>query len=173
MNWQCAGNMAVTPQGFAQSFHVETAAARSGYRRSIPAGPFRVDLAVVHPATRSLVLRAGGTDTRHANTTLAEQERESRLASSASFDAATQRMIGNFDVALKQFEADVKAGKANVRVVQRNAIASTGGGHGGGGSFAAAWLLLLLPLALWRRASTWPVALLRSAPSAAPALRSR
>lgn len=48
-----------------------------------------VDLAVVDPVTRSLVLRAGGTDTRHGNTTLIDQERETREASAASFDTAT------------------------------------------------------------------------------------
>jgi rhombotail lipoprotein len=110
-----------------------------------------VDLAVVDPVTRSLVLRAGGTDTRNGNATLIDEERESRRAAAASFDDATQRLIDNFDHALVQFEADVRAGKANVRVAQRNQSASTqNGGNGGGGSFTWPSLLALLLLAAVR-----------------------
>jgi rhombotail lipoprotein len=85
-----------------------------------------VDLAVVHPATRSLVLRAGGVDTQHRNTTLVDAGREQREARAASFDAATAQMINNFDLALAQFETDVREGKANVHVTSSN---------GGAGSF--------------------------------------
>jgi len=105
-----------------------------------------VDLAVVDPVTRSLVLRAGGTDTRNGNTTLIEQERESRQASTASFNAATERLIDNFDRALVAFEADVRAGKANVRVAQRGQAAGTGGG----GSFTWVGLLALISMATLR-----------------------
>jgi rhombotail lipoprotein len=100
-----------------------------------------VDLAVVDPVTRSLVLRAGGTDTRKGNSTLIDQERESRNAAAASFTAATTQLIDNFDRSLVAFEADVRAGKANVRVAQRSAGAATGGG---GGSFSWADLVFLL-----------------------------
>ena len=103
--------------------------------------------------TRSLVLRAGGTDTRRGNATLAEQDRESRTASSASFDAATQQMIANFDTALTRFESDVREGKANVKVVQRNALGASAGRGGGGGAFDPAWLALLLLLIALRRLS--------------------
>lgn len=99
-----------------------------------------VDLAVVHPESRSLVLRAGGVDTRNRNTTLVDAGREQREARAASFDAATSRMIDNFDSALLSFEADVRDGKANVK------IANAGGG---GGSLDALLLgLLALGLAL-------------------------
>jgi rhombotail lipoprotein len=89
-----------------------------------------VDLAVVDPVTRSLVLRAGGIDTRSGNTTLLEHRRESREASGAGFEAATDRMIENFDAALKKFQEEVRAGNAPVRIVRRNSArtASTGGG---------------------------------------------
>ena len=91
-----------------------------------------VDLAVVDPPTRSLVLRAGGTDTNHHSTTLIDMSRETRHDSSASFDAATNHMIDHFDTALLAFEQEVHEGKARVHVVARN------GGHGGG---AGAWSL--------------------------------
>lgn len=110
-----------------------------------------VDLAVVDPVTRSLVLRAGGTDTRDGNATLVDEERESRRAAAASFDSATGHLIDNFDRALVQFEADVRAGKANVRVAQRNQSANTqNAGNGGGGAFTWVGLLPLLLLAALR-----------------------
>jgi rhombotail lipoprotein len=103
-----------------------------------------VDLAVVDPATLSLVLRAGGTDTRHGNTTLIEQEREARAASADGFATATGQMIENFDRALTAFETDVRAGKANVRIAQRNGPTSSN--NGGGGAFD--WAALLVRMSL-------------------------
>lgn len=105
-----------------------------------------VDMAVVDPATRSLVLRAGGTDTRDGNSTLIDRERESRNASAKSFNAATGQLIENFDAALVKFEADVRAGKANVRVTQRGSGQATNGG--GGGSFSWSEVLMLVLLAV-------------------------
>lgn len=99
-----------------------------------------VDLAVVDPATRSLVLRAGGIDTRHGNTTLIAEQRESRAASTLGFSAAADQMIQHFDTALVDFEAQVRAGRANVHLVHQN------GGAGGGGAFSWPWLLGLLSL---------------------------
>ncbi len=78
-----------------------------------------VDLAVVDPVTQSLILRAGGTDSRNRNTTLIDEEREARESGAASFGSATTQMIDNFDAALTKFEADVRAGKANIRVAKR------------------------------------------------------
>ncbi len=106
-----------------------------------------VDLAVVDPATRSLVLRAGGTDTRQGTTTLVEEQRTARAANATSLDAASERMIENFDAALTQFEASVRDGKANVKVVDRN-----GPTHGGGGiENAEIAALLMLVAARTRR----------------------
>jgi rhombotail lipoprotein len=103
-----------------------------------------VDLAVVDPKTRSLVLRAGGTDTHHQNSTLIDSQRDIRLASTASFDAATDQMITHFDGALTAFQSEVHEGRANVRVVAR----SSSSGGGGGGTIAgvdlALWAALLL-----------------------------
>jgi rhombotail lipoprotein len=104
-----------------------------------------VDLAVVDPRTRSLVLRAGGTNTHHQNSTMIDTQRDIRLASAASFDAATDEMILHFDSALTAFQTDVHEGRANVRVVSRS---STGGGSGGGGAISGAELAALAALLL-------------------------
>jgi rhombotail lipoprotein len=96
-----------------------------------------VDLAVIEPTTRSLVLRAGGIDTRHGNTTLVAQSRESREAAAAGFSAASDQMIEHFDGALGDFAAQVRAGHANVRVVHKDGS--------GGGAFTWPWLVALLP----------------------------
>ena len=109
-----------------------------------------VDLAVVDPVTQSLILRAGGTDSRKRNTTLVDQDREVRESGAASFANATTQMIDNFDLALTRFEADVRAGKANVRVAKRQ---STGASDGGGsfGPLALGVLLILLAVRRARR----------------------
>src|SRR5687767_3489277 len=106
-----------------------------------------VDLAVVDPVTQSLILRAGGTDTRNRNSTLVDQQRDARESSAASFDTATTQMIDNFDLALTKFEADVRAGKANIRVAKRD----SGGRGGGGGSFGPLALGMLLVVLVARR----------------------
>ena len=104
-----------------------------------------VDLAIVDPATRSLVLRAGGTDTRNGNSTMIGRERESRHASARSFNAATGHLMDNFDTALTKFEADVRSGKANVRVTQRSPSQATQGG--GSSSWPDVLFLVLLAVA--------------------------
>ena len=106
-----------------------------------------VDLAVIDPATRSLVLRAGGTHTWHGTSTLIDADRNSRGESAAGFDRATDEMISNFDAALAAFEADVHAGKANVRIVTRGARS---GASGGGGAVDLWELLVLLSLVTLR-----------------------
>jgi rhombotail lipoprotein len=89
-----------------------------------------MDLAVIDPASRSLLLRAGGTDTQHGDTTFVNDQRESRAARTQSFVNATHELIGNFDVALTRFETDVRNGKANVRVNHRTANGETASGAG-------------------------------------------
>jgi rhombotail lipoprotein len=106
-----------------------------------------VDLAVVDPVTRSLVLRAGGAHTWHGTSTLIDADRNSRAAGASGFDEATNQMIGNFDAALAAFETDVHAGKANVRIVSRGGAS---GMTGGGGVIGPAELLALLGLAVLR-----------------------
>ncbi len=89
-----------------------------------------VDLAVVDPVTHTLLLRAGGVDTRHAASTLVTAGRETRLAGVAGFDAASDQLIGRLDTALDDFQSKVRAGTANARIVSRNngrPVASGGG----------------------------------------------
>jgi rhombotail lipoprotein len=100
-----------------------------------------VDLAVVDPATRSLVLRAGGFDTRHGTVALIDENRRLREAATEGFTAATQQMIDHFDGALTAFESDVREGKANVKVVSNHGRPSSGGG-------SADWLALLFLMAV-------------------------
>jgi rhombotail lipoprotein len=103
-----------------------------------------VDLAVVDPATHSLVLRAGGFDTRHGTVALIDENRRLRETATEGFTAATQQMIDHFDGALTAFESDVREGKANVKVVSNHGKPTTGGG----GALSWLSLLLLLPLTL-------------------------
>jgi rhombotail lipoprotein len=101
-----------------------------------------VDLAVVDPATRSLVLRAGGFDTRHGAVALIDENRRLRETATQGFNAATQQMIDHFDSALTAFESDVREGKANVKVVSNHGKPSFGGGG------AVDWLALLFLMAV-------------------------
>ena len=98
-----------------------------------------MDLAVVDPASRSILLRAGGTDERHGTTTLVSESRQTRESRTEGFDQATNQLIDHFDTALTQFEADVREGKANVRVTDHDGRAVSGGG----GSFDWLWLAVL------------------------------
>ncbi len=100
-----------------------------------------VDLAVVDPVTRSLVLRAGGTDTRAGRATIVNVDRESRRDGAAGFVEAGNQMIEHFDTALTAFESEVRAGTANVRVVTQNGS--------GGGAFGLSEVLILLAVAAW------------------------
>ena len=104
-----------------------------------------VDLAVVDPATHSLVLRAGGFDNRHGNVRLINENIELRQASTQGFDLATRQMIDHFDGALTHFEADVREGKSNVQIVSDNGK-PVHGGSGGVGSMDWLALLFLVPL---------------------------
>ena len=100
-----------------------------------------VDLAVIEPRTRSLILRAGGTDSTHGTSTLVDQPKEIRLAAADGFTRATDSMIDHFDVALSRFESDVRSGTARVKVVNKD-----GSPRGGAGAFGVLDALLLLPL---------------------------
>ena len=115
-----------------------------------------VDLAVVDPVSHSLVLRAGGTSTGHGNTTFIDAGRKTRGAAAEGYDAATDQMIEHFDTALTKFEADVRSGKAAVKVVHKNQAGngsadSSGGGRSGGGALSWPFILSLLALVIFRR----------------------
>lgn len=110
-----------------------------------------VDLAVVDPATRSLVLRAGGTDTRHGDSTLIDENRDLRRATVAGYGAATDQMIEHFAAALTAFEAEVRAGKANVRITDRDGKSRS---SSGGGAIDWATIAALMTLIAFRRSSS-------------------
>ncbi len=110
-----------------------------------------VDLAVVDPQSRSLILRAGGTDTRHQSSTLINAGEKVRSASNQGFDAAAAQMIEHFDQALIAFETAVHEGKANVKVVSREPKGSSGGGGTALDATDIAGLLVLLMLGVVMR----------------------
>ncbi len=99
-----------------------------------------VDLAVVDPKTRSLLLRAGGTDMQARNSSWIDSPGDQLAQARSGYVAATGRLIDNFDLALKQFEIDVQQQRAPVRVSWA----------GGGGALDGAWLTVLLAAALAR-----------------------
>lgn len=99
-----------------------------------------VDLAVVDPKTRSLVIRAGGVDNRANATNLIKQDERMRRDEVDGFTAASLQMIDHFDTALVKFEADVREGRANVKVAQRSSASNASGGGGG----VDGWLLAFL-----------------------------
>jgi rhombotail lipoprotein len=152
-----------------QAFHADENAWSLGYLTIVGAFVLKgdrhdistlVDLAVVDPASRSLVLRAGGVDVRHGNTTFIDAERETREAGVQSFSTATDQMIEHFDTALTRFESDVRAGKANVRIV--NSSNDTNRSHGGGGALGWTWVTLLsLLVAIRGVACLYPMSLSR------------
>jgi rhombotail lipoprotein len=106
-----------------------------------------VDLAVVDPATHSLMLRAGGFDNSHGNERLVTESVQLRQAAALGYDAATQRMIQHFDDALTHFESEVHEGRSNVQIVSNNGKA-VNGGSGGAGSIDWLALIFLVPLAM-------------------------
>jgi rhombotail lipoprotein len=112
-----------------------------------------VDLAVVDPATHSLVLRAGGFDTRHGTVTLVDENRRLRETATEAFAAATQQMIDHFDSALTAFESAVRDGKANVRVVSNHGKPTSGGGAIDGPILLMLFALMMLSA---RRRSSSP-----------------
>jgi rhombotail lipoprotein len=111
-----------------------------------------VDLAVVDPTTRSLILRAGGTSSQKVESTLVDRTHNVREASVGGYSAATDTMIEHFDLALTQFELSVRSGTARVAVVNRDGSARGGGGAINAGALAPLLLLLALRVATAHRA---------------------
>jgi len=85
-----------------------------------------LDLAVIDPATRSLVLRAGGTSSLAGNTTAVDAQRHETAQRARGFELATASLVGNFERELTDFEGRVRAGTAPVRVARR--AEKSGGG---------------------------------------------
>ena len=105
-----------------------------------------LDLAVIDPRTRSLVLRSGGTSSLGGNTTLVEADRHRAAQRSRGFELATASLVGNFKRELVDFEARVREGTAPVKVARRSS--------GGGGALDP--MLLLILLADTAGARAWP-----------------
>jgi rhombotail lipoprotein len=89
-----------------------------------------LDLAVVDPRSRSLVMRAGGTSSLGGNTTALEAEQHARAQRAQGFELAGTALIANFDRELTVFEQRVREGGTPVRVTRR----APGAGGGGGGA---------------------------------------
>ena len=91
------------------------------------------------------MLRAGGTTARRQGDS-GSAAGELRQKSGYGFSTAADQMIEHFDTALNDFEAEVRAGHANVRVVHKD------GRDGGGGALGWAELGFLALLAALRGA---------------------
>jgi rhombotail lipoprotein len=104
-----------------------------------------LDLAVVDPQTRSLVMRAGGTSGLAGNTTAVDADRHATAQKSRGFEQAGTALIGNLQRELSAFEQRVREGTAPVRVVKRERPAG-----GGGGSMDATLLAALVVCLVFR-----------------------
>ncbi|HMI37965.1 MAG TPA: rhombotarget lipoprotein [Steroidobacteraceae bacterium] len=94
-----------------------------------------LDLAVLDPSSRSLILRAAGTSHASGSSTAVRQSAEVQHQSMQGLDAAAQELNVNLDRELTAFAERVKSGTAPVRVVQRN---------GGGGALDVGDVMILL-----------------------------
>jgi rhombotail lipoprotein len=95
-----------------------------------------LDLAVIDPQSRTLLLRAGGTADASRSTTWIEQQSGLARQQEEGFDSAVTALNENFARELAAFEARVRDGSAPVRV--RKA-----GARGGGGALDVLQLLFL------------------------------
>jgi rhombotail lipoprotein len=77
-----------------------------------------IDLAVVEPVGRSLVLRAGGISSSAASAAAIDQSHELQKQQRVGFDQATDNLVANFRTELADFETRVRAGTADVKVVR-------------------------------------------------------
>jgi rhombotail lipoprotein len=98
-----------------------------------------IDMAVVEPMGRSLVMRAGGVSSSANTVTAIDQPGALRKQQRVGFDQATDALIANFRTELTDFESRVRAGTADVKVVRQ-----ARGGGGGSGALDPALLVFLL-----------------------------
>ena len=110
-----------------------------------------LDLAVIEPRSRSLLLRAGGTSVLSASTTLVDQSVQLRNQQATGFDLALENLNSHFATELTAFEDRVRNGTAPIKVMQQ---ASSGGGGALDGGMALALALVLL-LARTSHAQRW------------------
>jgi rhombotail lipoprotein len=100
-----------------------------------------LDIAVIDPRTKTLVLRSGGTSALAGNTTLIDADRHETAQRSKGFEFATANLVDNFKRELTGFEGRVREGTAPVKVTHRSS-----GGGGSGGALDPALLVFLLGL---------------------------
>jgi rhombotail lipoprotein len=95
-----------------------------------------LDVAVIHPKSRALVMRAGGVSSLKGNTTAIDVERHTDAQSTKGFEEATLHLVTNFRRELADFEQRVRDGTAPVKVVREPS-------KGGGGALDP-WSLAML-----------------------------
>jgi len=86
-----------------------------------------LDVAVIDPRSRAMVMRAGGTSALAGNVTALDAEQHSVAQSARGFEVATEQLVINFSRELADFEQRVRDGTAPVKVVRR---ATKSGGTG-------------------------------------------
>jgi rhombotail lipoprotein len=96
-----------------------------------------LDVAVIDPKSRTLVMRAGGTSAIQGNVTAVDAGRHSVAQGARGFELATEQLIANFSRELTDFEQRVRDGTAPVKVVRQGAKS------GGGGALDLAMMALL------------------------------
>jgi len=87
-----------------------------------------IDMAVVEPVGRSLVMRAGGISSTANTVTAIDQPGALRKQQRVGFDQAKDALIANFRTELTDFESRVRAGTADVKVVRQARSGSGGSG---------------------------------------------
>jgi rhombotail lipoprotein len=107
-----------------------------------------LDMAVIDPKSRALVLRAGGTSALKGNVTGVAAEQHSIAQIKRGFELATDQLIVNFSRELTDFETRVREGTAPIKVVRQSSKS------GGSGALDPLLLVALLSLAapgVWSR----------------------
>jgi|SRR5690349_6084266 len=105
-----------------------------------------VDLAVIEPVSRQLVLRAGGTSYVKGTSAAVDLEKHEFQRVQRGFEEASAALMVNFETELRGFEARVREGTAPIKVVRQSSK--------GGGALDPLLLVLLGALLLfvaWRR----------------------
>jgi rhombotail lipoprotein len=102
-----------------------------------------LDIALIDPRTKTLVLRSGGASALAGNTTLIDADRHETAQRSQGFELATANLVDNFKRELTEFEGRVREGTAPMKVTRRS---SGGGGGGFGGALDPTLLVFLLGL---------------------------
>ncbi len=112
-----------------------------------------LDVAVIDPKTRSLVMRAGGTSALKGNVTAVDAEHHSEAQSSRGFELATEQLIVNFSRELTDVEQRVRDGTARVKVVRQSAKS---GGTGALDPLLLAMLMAMAAVGIWTRPRVVP-----------------